>query len=757
MATFTVKDYETIVQDIVDYLITNSSEITDMNVGSVIRSLIEAYSLELNGISIDKDGLYQQIQNVYNARSISTATGADLDELAALVGVTRKSGIKSQVQLTLKRNTPIPVDTVISTGSVFSTQPTSTSSGLRFNSIQDYTFTTGIINESHPFKNGIYNYKLDERFYDTVSSVDGVVSSVPTTFTLTNYTLTKNYNGEMVDVSTITEIDTCEVTTGWTGSTDAFAVTLNSGTKLQGSNSLNIGKTGTTQSYFNYTKTYATSSNLTNKQVHFKLKILDTTTLNKLTSMKVQIGNDIYNYLEFTFTPSTDLVVGWNDIYLNTSDAVTTGIPIVTNITYFKLHFDVTNAATTITSGNMNLDYIIFAEVENYVGDIIQWNQAVTLPDTGSNFTVDYVPLSKEVIVQADSIGSSYNVAIGKLNYKITNLPDITSVYNYEPGLYGENEEDDESLRIRIPDAAYANGKATVSSIKTGLESLDYVLSANVVDLPLKTETGETFTYVTGTNNYKLDFDVAQDDSTLQVLGYATTLNGGINNSVTSIVVTSAAGLKASGYIKVDSEIIQYASITTNTLNSCTRGVLGTVAASHLTLATVNQYFVRNTDFELNGSNEIVFGIGGNNPNNGNSIIVDYTYKWLGHVEISVIGPTNFTATQMTEIEDKIIEYIAAGIQYTWATPTSTYVNVTADINIKAGYNATVVKTSVIEALQSRLNSFNIGENVYLSQLIDTIMSVEGVNYTDVSTPAANITVAVDETVKPGTILITVV
>jgi len=70
-----------------------------------------------------------------------------------------------------------------------------------------------------------------------------------------------------------------------------------------------------------------------------------------------------------------------------------------------------------------------------------------------------------------------------------------------------------------------------------------------------------------------------------------TTLNGGINDTVTSVIVTDASG---SGYpllgdfrILVDSEVMHVTSRAGNTL-TVTRGVDGTSAASHSDGATVN-------------------------------------------------------------------------------------------------------------------------------------------------------------------------
>jgi hypothetical protein len=61
----------------------------------------------------------------------------------------------------------------------------------------------------------------------------------------------------------------------------------------------------------------------------------------------------------------------------------------------------------------------------------------------------------------------------------------------------------------------------------------------------------------------------------------ADTLNGAITADVESIVIDSATGFPASGRVKIGSEIITYASISSVTLQGCTRGQNGTTAAAH--------------------------------------------------------------------------------------------------------------------------------------------------------------------------------
>ena len=67
----------------------------------------------------------------------------------------------------------------------------------------------------------------------------------------------------------------------------------------------------------------------------------------------------------------------------------------------------------------------------------------------------------------------------------------------------------------------------------------------------------------------------------------AATLSATINATDTTITLNNANGLPAIGFIKIDSEIINYGNITGNTLNNCFRAQQDTTAASHNSGATV--------------------------------------------------------------------------------------------------------------------------------------------------------------------------
>lgn len=65
------------------------------------------------------------------------------------------------------------------------------------------------------------------------------------------------------------------------------------------------------------------------------------------------------------------------------------------------------------------------------------------------------------------------------------------------------------------------------------------------------------------------------------------TLSSGISASDTSLTVASVTNFLSFGFVQIDSEIIQYQSITGTTLTALLRGTCGTTAATHSSSATV--------------------------------------------------------------------------------------------------------------------------------------------------------------------------
>ena len=75
---------------------TGPTPVTDLNVGSVVRTLVETVALELAVA-------YQQLSHVYESAFVGTANGGSLDEVVRLVGITRTPAGAPAVVLTFTR------------------------------------------------------------------------------------------------------------------------------------------------------------------------------------------------------------------------------------------------------------------------------------------------------------------------------------------------------------------------------------------------------------------------------------------------------------------------------------------------------------------------------------------------------------------------------------------------------------------------------------------------------------------------------
>lgn len=90
--------------------------LSDINVGSVTRTLAEAFARELAAIS-------QQLLLVYNSGFLNTARGPALDQVVAILGekYARKTGDYATGEVCFYRNSPAPADIFINDGILIST------------------------------------------------------------------------------------------------------------------------------------------------------------------------------------------------------------------------------------------------------------------------------------------------------------------------------------------------------------------------------------------------------------------------------------------------------------------------------------------------------------------------------------------------------------------------------------------------------------------------------------------------------------
>ncbi len=743
---FNVKTYDEIVQEITQYILEHQNEITDFNVGSVIRALIEAYALELS--SEELDGLYQQLLEVYNATRISTATGSDLDELASLLGVSRKSGAKASGYVTFGRQNVATSDVIIPEGVVISTQPVPGEESLRFTVTSTTTFYASITDEPHTFTDGIFYYRLNQRLIDSITSLRATVGGTETTLVNnTDYKVNKKWSGKII--TSLDLVDSCDDTSSWVQSTDATAPELDTIVYKQGTASLKIGKSGNTESEVYYEKSYTgTSWDISRKKLFMWLYFSSLVSPN-VSSIEIWFGNDSSNYLKWSITPTT-LQDGWNRIFLDPENSTYVGYPKIDDLKYFRIKIITTSTGVTFTNDNIRLDLLGIVDYEDYEGDMLEF---INKPDNSTTFYVNYKPLSVEVYVESENVGTKYNVASHKINYIITQITGIDFVDNYVGFNNGEDPETDEELRDRLKNATYVLGKATIDAIETNLENLSYIKSVKVEDMPLKTAQDEVHTFTTGTAEYVLRNEVAINDNNRKVLAGTATLSSDITDTDSTITVDDTSQFPDSGYILIDNEIISYSSKTATTFEGCSRGVESTTATSHSTGATVRGWFKSDVDFTITNDNTIKWI--GTTPPDGVDFEVTYSYRWLGHINIYVVGNTALTDEQQTEVNNLIENDLkAAGVYYSLETPVYVDVNVTVSLKLKEGYIFDEVKKDVLDTLRDKLNSYGIGESVYLSQLYDVIHNVEGVLYAQITSPSTDVSISENEVARAGSIII---
>ena len=85
----------------VNYIYGEPIGLTDINPGSVLRTLVEAISREI-------EYLYTQMEHVYKAGFIDTATGTSLDFVVSILGISRKQAEYARGIVTFGRSTPPP-------------------------------------------------------------------------------------------------------------------------------------------------------------------------------------------------------------------------------------------------------------------------------------------------------------------------------------------------------------------------------------------------------------------------------------------------------------------------------------------------------------------------------------------------------------------------------------------------------------------------------------------------------------------------
>ncbi len=681
-----------IVNIILAELIGNNSDITDYNVGSVIRIITEAIATQM-GYDGDTDNLYQQVYDVYLNSRVETATEDSLDQIGSLVGVERTSGATATGYVTFKRNTDLTSGITIAQGTIVGTTPNDDDGQRQYRTISGATFPSKVTAETHNYVDGIYNYPLNYRFFNNIDAVSGTYSGAAYVFTAdTDYTVTSYDDYYLNTDEDITTVDDCDTTSGWSG----YNCTVSAGSGYyEGSGSISIKKTSTTDVEC-YIDNIISSIDVSNLDPHIYINIPDTATFNKIFKIDLYLSSDsIANSVQYTLS-RTELSVGFNQYYPQTS--VINGNPSLDDITLTRLK--VTTYNTTDVFDDVGFDYFVFGTVESHVGNVLTFDKDAVTPDTDTDFYITYNPRSVDVDVEAVEIGTTYNVSIGKVIYKVTNLPNITSIYNYVSMNGGEEIESDDDYRERIINESSSAGRATVNSIKTRLLSIDGIRSVVIEDLPLTSTTNEPHIFHQYVTDYKLWNEVVYLDD---------------DDAPTNIEIRDAYGSGSD--------------------------------------------YTYGTDYTVDDS-VITWISGATNPTAGNTFFVDYQYNHLGFANAYIFGYTSPLSDEITDeideaINDEVSGYKGAGVVVNWSEATQQFINVEATVELKTGFTLTqTLKESITTAINNYITSLEVGDDVVYNEIVKAIMQVTGIYNCDVTTPSADTTIATNKIAVIGEVTI---
>ena len=688
---YTKKTTDQVKNNIILNIVNNVDEINDANIGSVLDFFV-------TGVSEELEEQYNDLDLIYKGTRIKTATGDDLEQIGLVVGTQRRQGVEADGFVTFRRTEPTTSSFTITRNSIVGTQPNAEENTYEYLVTENIVFPASISGESQEFSDGVYIYQLDQRFIDDVTQITGISSGSGVTFTEdTDYEVDYNYKDTLINIDTITIVEDCTDDTAWTESLGADAVTDNTTEVYYGASALNLLKSATDTTEMRYVSTITPTVSLSGKSIFFMLYIDDVDVLADVSSIKFYVGSSagIINSFEYSYSQS-DLNVGWNRIKLDPLSPLIkkNGNLDTGNVNFLQINITTSATNDIFNAGDLVMDMWFFATDYDYEGTVIKWNKdtAGNLPDDGTDFNINYVPLSMEVPVIANDVGAEYNVIAGRVNHKVTNIPNVDRIYNYNRISGGIDIEDDETYRDRIQNATFLQTNATVEAIRYSILALDFVRTVNILDMPEQTATNELHVYSSSTDKYALNHEVAQDDTNLKVgdtAGASDYVNG------TDFILTE--------YNEIDWSV----------------GGASPVDGAN--------FYVDYKYEQLGRFTVYVVGADG-----------------------------ALTSTQLAEVEEVVEDTRSAGVIGTVTEPTYTNVSVDITLTLETSYTIGLVEDEIELAIAEYFNTLGPGDDVVLNKIVEKVINIRGVYDCDVTDigggGSINYTISEAEVALMGTI-----
>lgn len=408
----------------------------------------------------------------------------------------------------------------------------------------------------------------------------------------------------------------------------------------------------------------------------------------------------------------------------------------------------------TFTSG---VDYVL-QESSNGTSEM-RWltEQATPLirnPDNGTDFFVDYVPLSIDIPAIATRGGSQTNVGALSITTRVSVPLGIESVTNYVTASGGTNQESDASLRKRSLNQLAVLAKSTVAALKFSILAVDGVIDVQIDDLPVTDVFEELQVYNTGDAFTSLNESPIDSVSLFEAQKSETQVyTTGSDNALTTTPVTEIIS------VRTDEATPTYFvdGVDYNLLNDEVMWIGGSTPINGQQIViTYYAQLTEDTDFEIYYNKKNIKWLTGIQPDDNTNVRITYKYTAVGVATALILANiVPISPTLRAEIESKIESTRAAGIQVNITEPSIQTIDVgmTLYLSVEAPANATDrVETNVTEYI----NALSLGEDVIHSELIYQAQRVTGVFDVVVTDPSANIAIPIDRIARAGIISIAV-
>jgi uncharacterized phage protein gp47/JayE len=379
---------------------------------------------------------------------------------------------------------------------------------------------------------------------------------------------------------------------------------------------------------------------------------------------------------------------------------------------------------------------------------------------------------SNLVSVVAAQAGTFSNIGASQVNQFTGGVPFTgATVSNPSSTGGGRDQETDIEFRDRIKLRIQALGRGTPQAIEGGIIGTEESTTGQRVTTA---KLQENFT----TEEHLLYIDDGTGFTPDTVIMSTSTVNGNQASPVSTLLINDASNFPASGTVllspgTVRDEVLEYDSITTNTLNlsssttkthNDTDGVVlvddvGT-AEEGQNFFNINNFPARRNTIEIydNDSGQYNLRTEGTdyffNRTNG-----DIQYSGAGLIAGARVFANYTYYTGLVSLAQKIVNgdpedsinfpgLAAAGTIIYVDTPTIRTVSVIAAVSVRNGEDETEIRDDVQLAIENYIDSRTIGQNVILAQIIDRVMDVDGVENVLIQSPTADLTILETELPK---------